>query len=146
MVRKMKKKSWIILIGIIVALFVGMILHFALKPEKSNILKINNDGLLEKINQKDTFILLISQDGCVHCEEYKPILNRILTENNLNAYEIDWKELRTNNDLNNLFNINGTPTTIFINDGEEKTSMNRLVGGATYSDLKNKLKERGFIK
>lgn len=140
----MKKKS-ILILGIILIIILAIILYFVLKPKKSNIITITGQELLEKLDNKETFIMLISQDGCSHCEEFKPILNRVLKENNKNAYEISWKEIRNNEELNHAFNINGTPTTIFINDGIEKTTINRLVGSTTYSDLKNKLKERGFI-
>ena len=140
----MKNKLIIIGVIILIVLF-GIILYFSLKPTKNNIKTIIGSDLVEKLNQKETFILLVSQDGCSHCEEYKPILNRVLEENNKTAYEIEWKEIRNHDKLKNLFNINGTPTTIFINDGIEKTTINRLVGSTTYNDLKNKLKERGFI-
>ncbi len=140
----MKNKLIIIGVIILIVLF-GIILYFSLKPTKNNIKTIIGSDLVEKLNQKETFILLVSQDGCSHCEEYKPILNRVLEENNKTAYEIEWKEIRNHDKLKNLFNINGTPTTIFINEGIEKTTINRLVGSTTYNDLKNKLKERGFI-
>lgn len=139
------KNKLIIIGGIILIVLFGIILYFSLKPTKNNIETIIGSDLVEKLNQKETFILLVSQDGCSHCEEYKPILNRVLEENNKTAYEIEWKEIRNHDKLKNLFNINGTPTTIFINDGIEKTTINRLVGSTTYNDLKNKLKERGFI-
>lgn len=140
----MKKKS-IIILGSILIVILGIILYFVLKPTKNYIIAISGQELLEKLEKKETFIMLVSQEGCSHCEEFKPILNRVLKENNKNAYEIEWKEIRNKEELNHLFNINGTPTTIFINDGVEKTTINRLVGSTTYSDLKNKLKERGFI-
>ena len=140
----MKNKLIIIGVIILIVLF-GIILYFSLKPTKNNIKTIIGSDLVEKLNQKETFILLVSQDGCSHCEEYKPILNRVLEENNKTAYEIEWKEIRNHDKLKNLFNINGTPTTIFINERIEKTTINRLVGSTTYNDLKNKLKERGFI-
>lgn len=112
-------------------------------------ISITGEELLEKIENKETFILAFTQEGCSHCEEYKPVLNRVLTENDIYAYEVDLSKLRknesTNNKVKQLFNVDGTPTTIFINDGEEKTTINRLIGSSNYSSLVKKLKDRGFI-
>lgn len=134
----------------ILAILLGVILYFSLKPQPNNLIKISGEELLTKLEQKDTFILLVSQEGCIHCEEYKPILNRVLTENNINAYELDLTKLRQNEEMykkiSSIFNTDGTPTTIFINDGIEKTTINRLVGSKNYSDLVKSLKDRGFIK
>ena len=128
----------------------GTILFFTLKPTQNNLISITGSELLEKIKNKETFILIRTQDGCHHCEEYKPILNRLLTENNINAYELNTTKLKEEdteikNEIEKLFNISGTPTTIFINEGSEKTTINRIVGTTTYSNLKQKLKEQGFI-
>lgn len=139
------KKKLILSIIIILLGLLGIILYFSFKPAKNNILSISGEEFVKKLEAKETFMILVSQDGCSHCEEFKPILNRVLEENDKTAYEIEWKEIRNHDKLKNLFNINGTPTTIFINDGIEKTTINRLVGSTTYNDLKNKLKERGFI-
>lgn len=144
-------KKWILLIsGILAIIIVGTILFFSSKPSKNNIITISGQELLEKIKKEESFILIRTQDGCSHCEEYKPILNRVLTENNIQAYELNSTKLKeesqeTKNEIDKLFNISGTPTTIFINEGKEQTSINRIVGSATYSNLKEKLKERGFI-
>lgn len=143
------KKIWIITISVCVLLLLSIILYFTLKPKQNNLINITGNELLEKLENKDTFILLVSQEGCSHCEEYKPILNRVLVEYNINAYELDLTKLREDKDLYNkvtaIFNTQGTPTTIFINDGEEKTVINRLIGSTTYNSLIEKLKERGFI-
>lgn len=145
------KKKWIFLISIFVlAISLAGILFFALKPSKNNIILISGKEVLEKLKNKETFILVRTQDGCNHCEEYKPILNRVLIENDINAYELNSTNLRKEEkeiqqEIDKLFNISGTPTTIFINDGEEQITINRIVGTTTYSNLKEKLKERGFI-
>lgn len=142
-----------IIIGILVFLVVtllGATIYFALKPEKNSLIPITGNELFAKLEQKETFILLVSQEGCSHCEEYKPVLNRVLTENSITAYELDLTNLRKDEELNkkfsSLFNIDGTPTTIFINEGTEKTTINRLVGSKNYSSLVKSLQERGFIE
>lgn len=132
-------------------ILLGTILYFTLKPKENNLIEIDGTELLKKLENKETFILVFTQTGCVHCSEYKPILNRVLTENNIKAYEINRNNLEKEeetikNKVNELFNINGTPMTLFINDGEEKTTINRISGSTNYTNLKNILKERGFIE
>ena len=145
------KKKWILLfVSMILVILMGTILFFTLKPTQNNLISITGSELLEKIKNKETFILIRTQDGCHHCEEYKPILNRILKEENLEAYELNLTELRKEeeniqNEVKKLFNVDGTPVTIFIQNGEEQTTINRIIGTTTYSNLKNKLKDRGFI-
>lgn len=146
----MNKKWLLIIAGVVLVIILGIILFFTLKPTQNNIINISGTELLEKLKNKETFILIRTQDGCHHCEEYKPVLNRVLTENNINAYELNTTNLRNEsdeikNEIDKLFNISGTPTTIFINEGVEKTTINRLVGTTTYSNLKAKLTELGFI-
>ncbi len=142
------KKTYLIIVGIILTILLGTILYFTLKPKENNLIEIDGTELLKN---KETFILVFTQTGCVHCSEYKPILNRVLTENNIKAYEINRNNLEKEeetikNKVNELFNINGTPMTLFINDGEEKTTINRISGSTNYTNLKNILKERGFIE
>lgn len=145
------KKTYLIIVGIILTILLGTILYFTLKPKENNLIEIDGTELLKKLENKETFILVFTQTGCVHCSEYKPILNRVLTENNIKAYEINRNNLEKEeetikNKVNELFNINGTPMTLFINDGEEKTTINRISGSTNYTNLKNILKERGFIE
>jgi len=144
------KKQYIIGISLIVIILIGTVLYFSFKPKENYLNNLNATELEEKINNKESFILVFTQDGCAHCEEYKPVLERVLNEYKIKAYEINLTELRKNEEENKkvakYFNIQGTPTTVFVNDGEEKTTMNRLVGSSKYSNLVEKFKERGFIK
>ncbi|MCI8467056.1 MAG: hypothetical protein HFI08_02540 [Bacilli bacterium] len=145
------KKKWLILGAILFSLILITSLFFALKPKQNNIISISGAELLKKLENKETFILIRTQDGCHHCEQYKPILNRVLTENNLNAFELNSTTLNKEdqsirNEIDKLFNISGTPTTIFISNGIETTTINRIVGISTYTNVVEKLKEQGFLK
>lgn len=144
------KKRYLIIGAIVLAILLGIILYFSLKPKENNLIEISGAELLQKIENKETFILVFSQTGCIHCQDYKPILNRVLTENNIKAYEINRTNLSKEdasikNKIDELFHIDGTPMTLFINDGEEKTTLNRISGSTNYTNLKKILKERGFI-
>ena len=148
----MKKKILPISLIIIFIIAIGSIVWLNQNAKENNLILVTGEEILKKIDQKESFILVVTQDGCSHCEEYKPILNQVLTKNNIKAFELDLTKLKkenteTRNSINKLFNISGTPTTIFINDGIEKTTINRLVGGGgTYNSIESSLKDRGFIK
>lgn len=150
----MKKNIFIIIGIVIVALAIAGLVYASTTLNKKNndvdshLVELNMSELQSKINNKETFILVISQTDCSHCAEYKPILKEVLAENNITAYEIDEKKLtkEENGQLKNIANISGTPTTVFIVDGEEKSTQSRLVGSANKTKIINRLKANGYIK
>lgn len=115
--------------------------------EYSNIIQINYDTYDKMVSQKQDFILIATQTYCSHCHDYKPILNEVLQDNNLIAYEIDL--LTISDEEKSLFkdqtNVTGTPTTLFYKNGE-LNSENRLVGSASEDTLTEKLKELDYIR
>lgn len=116
--------------------------------ESSNLKEIYFEELQEKINNKESFILVVAQTTCSHCAEYRPIISSVLDEYNIVAYEIESDKLTTAQKglMNDIANISGTPTTIFIEDGIEKTTTNRIVGPANKSKLISRFKAMGYIK
>ena len=146
----MKKKFIIIGIIVIIALVIGIL--FLAKKEKSNaqsyLVELTKDKLEEKINNKDSFILVITREGCSHCAEYMPVLTNVLRDNQVTGYYVDLATLSDGDKkyLNSIANVSGTPTTIFIEDGEEKTVVNRIVGTATRSTIEEKLKSLDYIE
>lgn len=116
--------------------------------EESRLKTLSFSELQEKINNKETFILVVGQTTCSHCAEYRPILKSVLDKYNLVAYEIESDTLSTEEKgmMNDIANVSGTPTTIFIENGKEKTTTNRLVGPASQSKIVSRLKSLGYIK
>ena len=56
----------------------------------SNVLqRVDFKELEEKIKNKESFILLISQESCSHCEDYTPKMKKVLKNNNLEAYNLN---------------------------------------------------------
>ena len=146
----MKKKTYlIILIILLILLFVSLGILYIRKKEEENTLvyEINIQQLEEKINNKDTFILVMTQTGCVHCQSYLPTIKKVSREYGVTFYVLNRAKLSKEeyNRLNDIANISGTPTTIFIVDGEEKTTLNRLTGSIEKSRLVEKLISEGYI-
>ena len=150
----MKKKIIIIIaILIVIAAVVGIIyagskLHEKEKIEDNHLIILNFDELQKKVDAKETFILVVTQTTCSHCAEYKPVLKKVLAKYDIYAYEIEDDKLNEEEKakLKDIASISGTPTTVFIVDGEEKSTANRLVGPADQNKLVSRFKAMGYIK
>ena len=148
----MKNKKSIIF-GVVITLLCILAIFFLaksgnLKSESGNLIKISAKKLFEKIENKDSFILLVSKEGCSHCAEYEPVFINVLERNDLTAYKIDLADFNTDDrkKLADVANISGTPTTAFIKDGEEETVLNRIVGSANRKTIESRLKSLGYIE
>lgn len=147
---KNKKSNLILYFLIAVIVVVGILLVYKLAfktNENSNLTEITTTELENKINNKDTFVLVISQTGCSHCEQYLPELNRTLKEVNLTAFVVNLTNLSNEEatTLNKYVNVSGTPTTIFYHEGVETTTLNRISGYAPKVKIKERLKSLGYI-
>ncbi len=148
----MQKKKNIIL-GVLVIILVVLICTLAIiigiKNSKSyqSIEEINLTTLKDKINNKDKFVLVVTQTGCSHCTAYLPVLEEIGEEYKLKFYDINMTNLadEEKTEFNSLVRISGTPTTIFYTDGEEKSTSTRLVGEKTKDKIITRLKSEGYI-
>ena len=142
----MKNKKIIIGIIILIVVVIGIFLIF--NKEDNHLITLNKNELKEKIDNKDSFILVISQAGCSHCAEYIPILKEILNDNDIKAYIVDLKAFSKSDRqyLNTIANTSGTPTTLFIEKGEEKATYNRIVGSSNRQNIEAIFKKNGYIK
>lgn len=118
------------------------------KNESNNLVEMNTKAFKEKINNKDSFILLITKEGCSHCAEYLPVFINVLEKYNLTAYKLDLADMSDSDKeyLADIANISGTPTTVFIENGEETTVLNRIVGSASRKTVIDRLKTMKYIK
>ena len=116
--------------------------------KKSNIKEITLKELKQKIENKETFPLFIGNEGCSHCVSYKPILESVANDYDITVYHLDNSKLKDKeyNEFKSIINISGTPTVAFIEDGEEETTLNRIVGESTYDATVKRFKSNGYIK
>lgn len=110
--------------------------------------EISYDELNKMLEKKQDFILFIGSDTCSACNTYKGTLNDVIEEYGTDVKYINLASLSKaeESSLVSKFPINGTPTTIFITDGEEEDTHNRIVGSAKKSEIVNEFKENGYIK
>lgn len=130
--------------------FVFIFISFLISGcSKSSINEIDYKKFNDLINQKKNFILYIGSTSCHNCNEFKPKLESVANENNIsNIYYIDLDKLSTNekNNFNKVINITGTPTVVFIANGEEQSSFNRINGNVDKEKIIKRLKANDYIK
>ena len=150
----MKKKVLIgvgiatILLAVGLLVYAGIVLNNNRLKEEKYFKELSISELQEKIDNKESFILVISQTTCSHCAEYKPRIKKVLAKYEVTGYYIE-KDLLSAEEtiqLNNIANISGTPATIFITDGEEKSSSTRITGARSTDVIISRLKAMGYIK
>ena len=80
--------------------------------------------------------------------DFKPKLERVANKYKLNIYylETDLLDKETSKELKTKFSFSGTPTTVFVINGEEKTAATRINGDVSEEKIVSKLKSNGFIK
>ena len=140
------KKVIFIIIALIAVIALGV--FTCIKFSEKNLIQINRKELQEKIEAKDSFILVVSREGCSHCKEFLPIFEEILKDHDIKAYSVDLATLskKDRSYLATIANVSGTPTTLFIEKGEEKSVMNRIVGSSNRKNIESTLKRNGYIK
>lgn len=144
-----KKKNIIlgVLICILIILICTLLYIIGKKSDFKSIEDINLTTLKAKIDNKEKFVLVITQTGCSHCMAYLPILEEIGEDYKLTFYDLNMTNLSDEEkvEFNKLVRISGTPTTIFYTDGEEQSTTTRLVGEKTKDKIINRLKSEGYI-
>lgn len=133
--------------GFILAIIISFILCGCNKTNTSKIIEIDFTEFKTKIENKEKFALYIGNDECTHCIEYMPTLVEVLNEYNITIYKLDNNKLSEYeyNEFEEYVSISGTPTIAFIENGEEETSLNRIVGETSKEDTIKKFKINGYI-
>lgn len=145
----MKKKNKIILS--IVAIFIITAIIFVLiynVVKKDYFIKLNYEEFFNKWENDDTFALVISKSECPYCELYTPKIEKISQKYKLNIYyiEVDSFTADESSAFSNLIPYSGTPTTVFIKNGEELSKATRINGNTNEEKIINKFKANEFIK
>ena len=140
------KTKVIILVSVCLIVLVGAIIADKILS-KNYFNEIKYETLMEKIENKEDVIVLISQTTCGHCISYKPKLEDVANKHKINIYYIDVDLLtkEENTELDKYINFSSTPTTVFLKNGEEKSAATRINGDASREKIENKLKSNGFI-
>ena len=110
--------------------------------------KISYDEYKKLIDDKSSFPLVIGRETCSACEAYKTTMEKFIKKYGVDVKYIDLDDLTDSqeNEIINDYPISGTPTTIFVKNGEEEDKYNRIVGNAKYSKTEDMYRQNGYIK
>ncbi len=110
--------------------------------------EISYNELNNKLEAKDDFVLFIGSETCSACTAYKITLNKIIEKYHVDIKYLDISKLseKESSELQAKFPFTGTPTTVFITNGVEKNTYNRISGNEKYSSVLKKLIKNGYIK
>jgi len=144
--KKNKKIFNIAVISLVVIIGGLLIYNFFFK---NSLIELDVNDVIEKINNEESFVLCISQTTCTHCASYKPKLEKISNNYDIEIFYIDIDKYEQDeiNEFKKYISFDGsTPVTAFIKDGEETTASNRIFGDSSYSKIVDKLEKFGFIE
>ncbi len=110
--------------------------------------EITYDDLNSMLEDKESFVLFIGSATCTHCDAYKVTINKVIEDYDVDIKYIDISKLSDSevSSLQAKFPFSGTPTTVFVEKGEEESTFNRIEGEASYSEVVDALKENEYIK
>ena len=128
-------------------LFFGCFLFILTGCSKTTYKEIKLDELTKKIENKDSFVLVIGSETCSACEAFKPTMEQVIKKYNLTIYYINIYPLTTEEKakLVSYIYYTNTPTTIIFTNGENKDTHDNIVGAVSYDKVVQKLKEKGYI-
>ncbi len=122
----------LIIIGIVFLLLSLVMMLIKRGNIENRIVDISYDEYSEMIKEDSYKIILLTTKTCSHCKNYKPIVNELANENNLEIYnleldtlkyeefmEIHDKYSKLKEKYNNDIPVIPTPVTIITKDGEE---------------------------
>ncbi len=102
----------------------------------------------QKLENKDSFILEVVQTGCPNCTSFTPKFTEVLEEYKIKAYSMNLTNMseEDNKTFLNDYDVDGTPTLMFFEQGTETSTMKRLEGDKNKDIIISKLKQNGYIK
>lgn len=132
----------------IVLLFVLM--GCSSKSGEINYVDVNQ--LNDKIENGDDFVLVLGLDTCSACIAYKPTLEELVNNKDLDIYYLQLKASWSDSAKQEVIDyfsdkldypIMGTPTTFFIKDGEIEDD---IIGEVPYLEILGLLQEKDYVQ
>ena len=112
-----------------------------------DLIEISYNELASKIENKDSFVLYVGSSECSHCAEFKPTLEKIIYEYDLDVYYINMANLSDarRNAILEKIDGEGTPTTVYIEKGDTKANP-RVEGAMNYDTTLEFFKELKLVE
>ncbi len=116
-----------------IALLCLISLTFIITGCKTKTLKqIEYQELASKFKNEDTFVLYLGSSQCSHCMEFKPTLEKVIADKNLDVYYIDLAKVNEKqySEITKKTGLEGTPTIVYVEKGlVDKTNLKKRIVG-----------------
>lgn len=125
-----------------------LILLLAVSGCSRNLSKLNLEKLNKKLDNKETFILYLT-DESDSSNTLKNTLTSVLKNNNINAFYLNTDKLSSTDqdELKKIIAYEDSNIIIFIKDGSENTVLARITDNYISKEkLTEELKVQGYIK
>ena len=109
--------------------------------------EVSYNELLTKLENKDTFVIVLGSSTCSACAMYETTMEKVIKKNQVEIFYLDIAKLNEEDKakFNSKFVIAGTPTTVFIENGVETSTYNRITSAASYAEVVKALEKHGYI-
>lgn len=117
--------------------------HVKDMDKKGSIVAIDYASFKQKVNNNDTFIIMVTQTSCGYCKKQEKTVKKVLKNHHVKFYNLDvlkekdkykvWDKLKAS-----YKDFEGTPFTIVYKDGEVKFSECDELDEKTIIDLIDK--------
>lgn len=100
-----------------------------------------------KLENKDSFAVVMGSSTCSACAMYKVTMEEVIKENQVEVFYLGLDTLSKDeySQIYSKFVVEMTPTTIFIKDGKETSTYDRIIGSASSSEVVKNLKKHGIM-
>lgn len=109
--------------------------------------EINYQQYLDKIESKDSFPLVIGSEECSACAIYKVTMEMFIEKHQVEVFFIDISKLEKEDlqKLNSQISYDGTPTTVFIEEGNLTSYYNRIDGAKDLLVVEDRFRINKYI-
>jgi len=100
-----------------------------------------------KLENKDSFVVVMGSSTCSACAMYKVTMEEVIKQNQVEIFYLGLDTLSKEeySQIYSKFVVEMTPTTIFIKDGKETSTYDRIVGTASATEVIKNLKKHGIM-
>ena len=139
------KNKFLIITSTIIVILLAIILIFSEIPD-NYYKELTFNEFKEKIDNNESFPLLIKQESCSHCKSFEPKFKNVAVGYEVESYYINTTNLNDDdkNSLSEIIEYEGTPTVFFIKNGS--VMKNTIEGDRDKKIIINQFKRSGFIE
>lgn len=127
---------------------IALVLISGCSSTNNHLESINYNDYKELIENKESFVLEVMQDGCSYCKAIEPKLESFTDEYDVDIKVINLTKLSDEDyeEFTNTIGTSATPVIIFYKNGEEKSMATRILGNVSEDKIVDKFKDNEIIK